>query len=43
MGVHFQVVTYKELVTFPSEWEVGKRFIEKCGKFSSVEEFFSNL
>jgi hypothetical protein len=21
MGVHFQVVVYKELVTFPSEWE----------------------
>ncbi len=25
MGVHFQVVAYKELTTFPSEWEVWKR------------------
>ncbi len=28
MGVHFQVVTYKELATFPSEWEVWKRFLQ---------------
>ncbi len=27
MGVHFQVVAYKELTTFLSEWEVWKRFV----------------
>jgi hypothetical protein len=27
MGVHFQVVAYKELATFPSEWEVWKTFL----------------
>jgi hypothetical protein len=28
MGVHFQVVAYKELATFPSEWEVWKRLLQ---------------
>jgi hypothetical protein len=28
MGVHFQVVVYKELITFPSEWEVWKRLLQ---------------
>jgi len=28
MGAHFQVVAYKELTTFPSEWEVWKRFLQ---------------
>jgi hypothetical protein len=28
MEVHFQVVAYKELTTFPSEWEVWKRFLQ---------------
>ncbi len=28
MGVHFQVVAYKELATFPSEWEVWKRLFQ---------------
>ncbi len=28
VGVHFQVVAYKELTTFPSEWEVWKRLLQ---------------
>jgi len=28
VGVHFQVVVYKELITFPSEWEAWKRFLQ---------------
>jgi hypothetical protein len=28
VGVHFQVVAYKELTTFPSEWEVWKRLFQ---------------
>ncbi len=28
VGVHFQVVAYKELATFPSEWEVWKRLLQ---------------
>ncbi len=28
MGVHFQVVAYKELTTIPSEWEAWKRFLQ---------------
>jgi len=28
VGVHFQVVAYKELTTFPSEWEAWKRFLQ---------------
>jgi hypothetical protein len=28
MGVHFQVVAYKELATFPSEWEVWKKLLQ---------------
>ncbi len=28
MGVHFQVVAYKELIIFPSEWEAWKRFLQ---------------
>ncbi len=28
MGVHFQVVAYKELETFLSEWEVWKTLIQ---------------
>ncbi len=28
MGVHFQVVAYKELTTFPCEWEAWKRFLQ---------------
>jgi hypothetical protein len=26
--VHFQVVAYKVLATFPSEWEVWKRLLQ---------------
>jgi hypothetical protein len=26
--VHFQVVAYKEVATFPSEWEVWKRLLQ---------------
>jgi len=43
VGVHFQVVTYKELTTFPSEWEAWKRFSSRCCKFSSVEECSSSF
>jgi hypothetical protein len=28
MGVHFQVVAYKELATFPNEWEVWKKLLQ---------------
>jgi hypothetical protein len=28
VGVHFQVVAYKELTTIPSEWEGWKRFLQ---------------
>ncbi len=28
MGVHFQVVAYKELITFLSGWEVWKRLLQ---------------
>jgi hypothetical protein len=28
VGVHFQVVAYKELTTIPSEWEAWKRFLQ---------------
>jgi len=28
VGVHFQVVAYKELTTFPSEWEAWKRLLQ---------------
>jgi hypothetical protein len=28
VGVHFHVVAYKELATFPSEWEVWKRLLQ---------------
>jgi hypothetical protein len=28
MGVHFQVVAYKEFKNFPSEWEVWKRLLQ---------------
>ncbi len=28
MAVHFQMVAYKELTTFPSEWEVWKRLLQ---------------
>jgi hypothetical protein len=28
VGVHFQVVAYEELATFPSEWEVWKRLLQ---------------
>ncbi len=28
MGAHFQVVAYKELAIFPSEWEVWKRLLQ---------------
>jgi len=43
VGVHFQVVAYKELTTFPSEWEAWKRFSSRCCKFSSVQECSSSL
>jgi hypothetical protein len=38
--VHFQVVAYKAIVTFPSEWEVWKRFLQSVVSFSSVENSF---
>jgi hypothetical protein len=28
VGVHFQVVAYKGLTTFQSEWEARKRFLQ---------------
>jgi len=28
VGVHFHVVAYKELASFPSEWEVWKRLFQ---------------
>jgi len=28
VGIHFQVLAYKELATFPSEWEVWKRLFQ---------------
>jgi len=43
VGVHFQAVAYKELVTFPSEWEVWKRFLQSVVSFQmwkSVLEVF---
>jgi hypothetical protein len=33
MGVHFQVVVYKELATFPSGWEVWKRLLQNVISF----------
>ncbi len=33
MGVHFQVVAYKELTTFPSEWEVWKKLLQGVVSF----------
>jgi hypothetical protein len=42
MGVHFQVVAYKELATFPSEWEVWKRLLQSVVS-SCVEECSSRL
>jgi hypothetical protein len=38
--VHFQVVAYKAIITFPSEWEVWKRFLQSVVSFSSVENSF---
>jgi hypothetical protein len=35
--VHFQVVAYKEIVTFVSEWEVWKIFLQSLVSFSNVE------
>jgi hypothetical protein len=40
VGVHFQVVAYKELATFPSEWEVWKRFLQGVVSFSNVKNLF---
>jgi hypothetical protein len=40
VGIHFQVVAYKEFVTFPSEWEVWKKFLQSVVSFSSVENSF---
>jgi hypothetical protein len=40
VGVHFQVLAYQEIVTFPSEWEVWKRFFQSVVSFSSVENLF---
>jgi hypothetical protein len=39
--VHFQVVAYKELATFPSEWEVWKRLLQSI--VSSERVFFKSL
>jgi hypothetical protein len=38
VGVHFQVVAYKEIVTFSSEWELWKRFLQSVVSFSSVKK-----
>jgi hypothetical protein len=40
VGVHFQVVAYKELVTFPSEWEVWKTLLQNVVNFQVLNNVF---
>jgi hypothetical protein len=46
MGVHFQVVAYKALAMFPSEWEVWKRFfinVINSQMWKNVLQFFESF